>query len=73
MRKRPKNQTLCTVCQRMVGAAPNWARWQSGQHPEWRVTRHRRTERRLRQGKQDICPGGGILIPPSAIITEVSA
>lgn len=61
--------TWCAQCTRWVGAARNWARWQSGQSPEWRVTRHATTpkpntstyERRI------ICKGSGILITDAVV------
>lgn len=65
-----KHLTLCTLCSREVAAVLNWARWQSGQSPEWRVHRHRSTEKPAPRGtRETICPGTGILVDEVAVFS----
>jgi hypothetical protein len=58
------------VCGREVGARTNWNNRQSGRIVEdWRVIRHRATEKRSNaEGRREIiCPGGGIQISPAQV------
>lgn len=71
-----RNTTICTLCDREVGAVRNWSRWQSGQSQEWRVPRHRATERSAwLDGKRPevICPGSGILVYDADVRQAVNA
>jgi hypothetical protein len=74
-----KHTTICTLCHREVSARQNWNSWQAGRNnpdSNWRVVRHRATDKRTqtRQHGEVICPGGGIQVHPNNVLhQEVSA
>jgi hypothetical protein len=58
-----KNCIVCTICKRTVSAGRNWSRDQVGRSAEWRVSRHRSTDKRAPKGtRETICPGSGIVV-----------
>lgn len=67
MATKAKYETMCTVCDRSVGVTESWVRWQSGQSPEWRVTRHATRDRVNRNERRKICTGSGVMVPPLAV------
>lgn len=52
----------CGTCGRDVAVVPDWNRRQGDQAAEYRVTRHRATDRKNKNGKQEICTGSGVRI-----------
>lgn len=63
-----KHLTWCTVCEREVGASPNWNRWQADQSTEWRVSRHAPTPRNnTTKARRGICRGSSLTIKPEVV------
>jgi len=67
-----KNTTICTVCDREVGVRENWNNRQAGRitRDDWRVIRHRATDKRNNsKGRPEIiCLGGGIQVHPNHVL-----
>jgi hypothetical protein len=64
---RAQHVTFCTVCNREVGVAQNWNRWQQGQTAEWRVARHSVAPPQ-RGVKAAICSGTGISVQAEKVL-----
>lgn len=70
-----KHVTLCTVCDRIVGAAQSWDRTHLGLPGPWRVSRHAAVP--LAGGhkppRRPICAGGGIEVPEAVVLDNREA
>lgn len=55
-------KVTCTICRREVGVVSDWNRREGQQADEYRIVRHRATDKKNKNGRQEICPGTGVRI-----------